>query len=125
MLVVHCVTPMINLVVQTFSKESLVQKIEKLLHSTYTYFSFSPKRYFEQCKLAELLEMKGNKMLHHVNTKWISTLFHVKGVFEEYKPLVVEMNNDFHTILVAKTILEFLCGVEVVWALIASCPCWK
>ncbi len=125
MLVVHCVAHMINLVVQTFSKQPLVQKIERLLHSTYSYFSSSPKKYFEQCKLVELLETKGNKMLHHVNTKWISMLFPIKGFFEEYKPLVMEMNNDLRAILVAKTTLEFLCGVEVVWASITSCPCWK
>jgi ABC-type proline/glycine betaine transport system permease subunit len=102
-----------------------MQKIERLLHSTYIYFSSLTKRYFEQCKLAELLETKGKKMLHHVNKKWISMLFLVKGFFKEYKPLVVEMNNDLHAILVAKTPLEFLCGVEVVWASITSCPCWK
>ncbi len=62
-------------------------------------------------------------MLHHVNTKWISMLFPIKGFFEEYKPLVMEMNNDLRAILVAKTTLEFLCGVEVVWASITSCPC--
>jgi len=124
MLVVHCVAHMINLIVQTFSKQPLVQKIERLLHSTYTYFPSLAKRYFEQCKLAELLETKEYKMLHHINTKWIFMLFPVKGVFEEYKPLVMEMNNDLHAILVAKTTLEFLCGVEVIWASITSCP-WK
>jgi hypothetical protein len=115
MLVVHCAAHMISLVVQTFSKQPLMQISERFLHSTYTYFSFAPKKYFEQCKLVELLETKGNKMLHHVNIKRISMLFPIKGFFEEYKPLVVEMNNDFHAILVAKTTLEFLFGVEVVW----------
>ncbi len=69
---------MINLIVQTFSKQPLMQKIEKLLHSTYFFFSLA-KRYFKKCKLAELLETKGNKMLHHINTKWISMLFPIKG----------------------------------------------
>jgi hypothetical protein len=48
-----------------------------------------------------------------------------KKDLEEYKPLVVKMNNDLHAILAIKTILEFLCDVEVIMASIASCPCWR
>ncbi len=37
-----------------------------------------------------------------------------KKDLEEYKPLVVKMNNDLHAILAANFFLEFLCDVEVV-----------
>jgi hypothetical protein len=61
MLVVHCVAHMINLVVQTFSKQPLVQKIERLLHSTYTYFSSSPKRYLSNANLLNCWRQRGTR----------------------------------------------------------------
>jgi hypothetical protein len=48
-----------------------------------------------------------------------------KKVFEEYKLLVVKMNDD-HSILATKTTLEFLCEVEVVMPTsFTFYPCWK
>jgi hypothetical protein len=48
-----------------------------------------------------------------------------KKVLEEYKLLIVKMNDD-HSILATKTILEFLCDVEVVMlASFTFYPCWK
>jgi hypothetical protein len=67
---VHCVAHWTNLIMQTLSMKPLMHKLEGLLQATYTYFSSSPKRHLEQCKLAQLLETKGNKLLHNVETKW-------------------------------------------------------
>jgi len=47
------------------------------------------------------------------------------GVFKEYKPLVVKMNDDIHFVLIVKLTLEFLCDVEVIMGSIPSCPCWR
>jgi len=41
-----------------------------------------------------------------------------KKVLKEYKSLVVKVNNDLHVILIAKTIFEFLCDVQVLIGLI-------
>jgi hypothetical protein len=62
-----------------------MHKLEGILQATYTYFSFSPKRHFEQCKLAQLLDTKGNKLLRNMKTRWIFMLFLGKRVLEEYK----------------------------------------
>jgi hypothetical protein len=38
-------------------------------------------------------------------------LFLENKVFTEYKSLVIQMNDDFHAIEVARTTFEFLCDV--------------
>jgi hypothetical protein len=43
-------------------------------------------------------------------------------VLEEYKPLIMTMNNDLHVIPLAKKTLEFLCDVEVVMGLKCIMP---
>jgi hypothetical protein len=48
-----------------------------------------------------------------------------KRNLEEYKHIVVKMNDDFHVILTTKLTLELLCDVEVAGALFALCLCWK
>ncbi len=45
-----------------------MQKTKRFLHSTYMYFSSSPKKHFEYCKLAKLLEIKRNKLQCNVKT---------------------------------------------------------
>jgi hypothetical protein len=45
-----------------------------------------------------------------------------KKVLKEYESLVVKVNNDLHVILVANTIFEFLCDVQVLIGLIHIKP---
>jgi hypothetical protein len=52
MLDVHCVAHWTYLIMQTLSMQPLMHKLEGFLQATYTYFSSSPKRHLEQCKLA-------------------------------------------------------------------------
>jgi hypothetical protein len=52
-------------------------------------------------------------------------LFPTKKIFEEYKHIVVKMNDDFHGILTTNPTVELLCDVEVAWASFALCLCWK
>jgi hypothetical protein len=52
-------------------------------------------------------------------------LFPTKRNFEEYKHIVVKINDDFHAILTKKLTLELLCDVEVAWVSFALCLCWK
>jgi hypothetical protein len=68
-----------------------VLKLKGSFNSIYIYLSFSPKRYFDQCKLAKLLDTKDNKLLHNLKTRWMSMLFPTKKVLEEYKPLIMNM----------------------------------
>jgi hypothetical protein len=103
-----------------------MQKLKTLLHSTYTYFSFSPRRHFEDCKFVELLEMKRNKLLYNVKIRLIFMLFLVKRVIEEYMPLVVRMNDDFHAIPTRKTTKLNPCvTLRLSWASFAFYPYWK
>jgi hypothetical protein len=74
MLRVHCVAHWTNLVVQTLSKLILVAKIEIMLQSTYTYYSFSLNWYLDKCKLGDFLEQNVLKILCNVNTCWIPML---------------------------------------------------
>jgi hypothetical protein len=64
----NCIAHSYNLVAQTFSKLSLVAKIEVLLQSMYVYFTHSPKRHMELTKLVEILETKGGKIFCNVKT---------------------------------------------------------
>ncbi len=56
---------------------------------------------------------------------WISMLFPTKKIFEEYKHIVVKMNDDFHGILTTNPTVELLCDVEVAWGSFPLCLCWK
>jgi len=44
----------------------MVSRLECLLEALYNYFSKSPKRHLELRKLAELMEMKGVKIIKNV-----------------------------------------------------------
>ncbi len=60
----------INLVVQTLLVFPLVKHIENLFIQTlHAYFAHFPKRHLEFRKLAEIMEKKGNKILHSVKTR--------------------------------------------------------
>jgi hypothetical protein len=67
-----------DMVVQTFSIQPIVGKLEGLLQTMHTYFSSSHKKHLEHGILAKLLETKGLKLLHNVKSRWISMLFPTK-----------------------------------------------
>jgi hypothetical protein len=104
--------------VNTFM-QPLVHKLEGLFQATYTYFS---NRHLEQCNLAQLLEIKGNKLLCNVKTRWIFMLSHAKRVLAKYKSLMLKMNGDLATIETSRPTLEFLCDVKVVLGLMCIMP---
>jgi hypothetical protein len=83
---VHCT----NLAAKPLSNLPMVQKIEKLLQSFYSYFNASPKRCNKYQKLAEILETSGLKILQNMTTSWISLLEPLKRVLGEYKMLIVK-----------------------------------
>jgi len=66
--------------------------------------------------------MKRHKLLHSVDTTWISMLFYAKAVEWWVQAFSCEKKWYLLTILVAKTILEFLCDVKVVMGLICIMP---
>jgi len=114
-----------NVVMQTFSNQPLVTKLENLLQTTHTYYSFSPKRHLEHGNLAKLLKTKGLKLLHNVKAMWISMLSLMNRLFVEYKTLMVHMNNDLNCVVATKTNLEYLCDIEVVMGLMCIMPMLK
>jgi hypothetical protein len=65
----------------------------------------------EFCKLAKILESKGNKLLKNIKTQWISMLSLYKRIFAKYKFLVVKMVEDNDHIEDAKSSYELLCDV--------------
>jgi hypothetical protein len=67
-----------------------VQKLEMFLHSTYTYFSFSPRRHLA-LQVCSIVGDERNTLLCHVKIRWISMLFLANKVLKEYRPLVVRM----------------------------------
>ena len=83
----HCT----NLVVRPLSNLPMVQKIEKLLQSLYSYFHTSLKKCNEYQKFVEIVETSGLKILQNVTICWISLLEPLKHVLGEYKTLIVKM----------------------------------
>jgi hypothetical protein len=108
-----------NLAVKPLSNLPMVQKIEKLLQSLYSYFYASPKRCNEYQKLAEIVETSGLKILQNVTTCWISLLEPLKRVLGEYKTLIVKMAQDAAEESKAALNLRLLCDVHTLLAL----PC--
>jgi hypothetical protein len=84
---VHCT----NLAVKPLSNLSMVQKIEKLLQSFYSYFNTSPKRYNKFHKLVEIVETRGLKILQNVTMRWISMLELLKHELGKYKTFIIKM----------------------------------
>jgi hypothetical protein len=112
----------INLPMQIIFVVPLVSKLERLLQTTYMYFSSSSKRHFGHVILAKLLETKGLKLLHNVMIRWISILSPIKQVFFKYRIMVLKMNDDLHIMLVAKTNLQYFYCIEVVMRLTCTMP---
>jgi hypothetical protein len=71
-----------------------LQKIELLLADLYSYFCKSPKKHIEFCKLVEVMETKGLKILRNIKTRWISMLSPAIRAMNEYKTLLVKMLED-------------------------------
>jgi hypothetical protein len=91
---VHNMAHCTNLAVKPLSNLPMVQKIEKLLQSLYSYFHASPKRCNEYQKFVEIVDTSGLKILQNVATRWISMLEPLKCVLGEYKTLIVKMAQD-------------------------------
>jgi hypothetical protein len=83
-----------NLVIATLSYLKLASKVESLLVGMYNYFAHNTKQHLEFCKLVEILESKGNKLLKNIKTRWISMLSSCKRIFAKHKLLVVKMVED-------------------------------
>jgi hypothetical protein len=65
-----------------------------LLADLYSYFCKSPKKHIEFCKLAEVMETKGLKILRNIKTRWISMLSPAIRAMNEYKTLLVKILGD-------------------------------
>jgi hypothetical protein len=117
---VHDMAHRTNLAVKPLSNLPMVQKVEKLLQSLYSYFHASPKRCNEYQKLAEIVETSGLKILQNVATRWISMLEPLKRVLGEYKTLIVKMAQDANEESKAAHNLALLCNVHTLLAL--PCP---
>jgi hypothetical protein len=62
-----------------------------MLANLYTYFFKSPQKHLECLKLAELMETKGLKILRNIKTRWISMLVPTVRVMNEYRTLLVKI----------------------------------
>jgi hypothetical protein len=82
------------LVVEALEKLLVLQKIELLLADLYSYFCKSPKKHIEFCKLVEVMETKGLKILRNIKTRWISMLSPTIRAMNEYRTLLVKMLED-------------------------------
>ncbi len=111
-----------NLAIAMLSSLKLVSKVESLLAEMYNYFAHSPKQHLEFCKLVEILESKGNKLLKNIKTWQISMLSSCKIFFAKYKILVVKMAEDSDHIENAKSSYELPCGVEMLLGLACILP---
>jgi hypothetical protein len=56
------------------------------------FFLHSPNKFLKFQKLANLINIKGNKLLRKVKTQWISMLSPTKRVYVEYCPLIIKMH---------------------------------
>jgi len=87
------------------------------------FFDKFPKHHLEFVKPAQIMETKGNKLLHNIKTKWISMLNPMKGVLEKYHSLLLEMVI-YSTIHVPQAAgnLDQLCDVQVMFGLAGLMP---
>jgi hypothetical protein len=114
-----------NLAVRSLSGLAVVNRIEDLLQSLHTYFARSPKRHLEFVKLAEVLEMKGLKILRQVKTRWLSMMSPAIRVMNEYRTLVVKMMEDQNDVDSAKTSFHHLIDIQIVLSLSSLIPMLK
>jgi hypothetical protein len=87
----HCVAHRVQLAAQKLSSFAMVERVEVLCNSLYSYFNKSPKRFLAYVKLSEELGTSGNKVLRDVKPRWLSLLDPMIRVLDEYKTLVANM----------------------------------
>ncbi len=90
-----------NLVIQILVSLILVKEIESLLASMYTYY-IQPSKDPLNTLSWQRIKSRGLKFLNIKTTWWISTLAPFKWVFNEYKMLVVKMNDAVVNIPIVK-----------------------
>jgi len=95
---VHCTAHQTKFAIQNLFNLPLVFCIENLLQCLYGYFNHSPKRHFEFTKLAKIMEIKGNKIMHNIKTSWISMINFIKRVLSKYHTLFMKIALDAATI---------------------------
>ncbi len=66
-----------------------------------------------------------NKLFSNIKIRWIFLFSPTKRVILKYMSLVVKMNGDLHAIKAMRTILGFLCDVEVIMGLTYIMPMLK
>ena len=76
-------------------------------------------------KLAEVMEIKGLKILRQVKTRWLSMLSPSIQVMNEYRMLVVKMMEDQDEVESAKTSFQDLIDVQIVISLSCLIPMLK
>jgi hypothetical protein len=97
----------------------MVFKLEDLFQSLYKYFSSFPKHHLEFTKLAEIMEIEGQKVIQNVKRRWISMLAPLKRVGKEYKTLIAKMVINSGTMEANKANLVNMCNVGT----ILNLPC--
>jgi hypothetical protein len=118
-----------NLVVEALDKLPILQKIESLLIDLYSYFCKFPKKHIEFCKLAEVMETKGLKILKNIKTRWISMLSPAIRAMNEYRTLLVKMLEDSKLkkekvqAKNATICLNHLIDIQIVLGLTSICRC--
>ena len=115
MMTVHDVAHCTNLVVLSLSGLPMVKKLEPLYNSLHSYFSSSPKWYLKFSKLAEVVEISGQKIFGNTKTRWILLLEPMKRLLLEYKTWIVKMSNDAGKESKAVQNLSSLCDVHIFW----------
>lgn len=115
---IHCMAHRTNLAGRILSDVQLVSKIEALVHSTYTYFARSPKRWNE-FKMEAEGKTNGLRLLRDVETRWISLYKPCLRLFKEYISLVAKMDKDVAGNADALSLYESLTSLHVILGL----PC--
>jgi hypothetical protein len=88
----------------------------------YVYFSHNPKKRLEFTKLAEVMEIKRNKILRNIKTRWISIISLVKRVLSEYCTFHMRITLNAPTIASTKSNLCLLTNVKTLLRLNAIMP---
>jgi len=99
-----------------------VGQIEGMLQDLYTYFSHSPKWHLEFVKLSEVIQIKGLKILKNIKTWWLSMLSPIVRVMNEYRMLLMKMEQDSATTNITKICIDHLTDVQIVVGLACLMP---
>jgi len=90
-----------------------VKCIANLLETLHAYFAHSAKKHVKFTKIVDIMETKGNKILHNVKTQWISMLNPAKIMMAEYRTLLVKMAMDYNTNKLTRLNYEHLCNLQI------------